>query len=149
MPGNFYSVHDEITLTGSGTPSETIELYLAAPSTHHLNFLGVGVACNHDGTAGDDPIKARLIRVTGTASGTSLTPAKHDTENSLAAQATAIGDSITGLSEVSNSAVWDTYVNPKDFFRPGVKVAPSEKWALALTPGAENRTVKVSFYWEE
>lgn len=149
MPGNIYSGHFQATLGAGG--AARYSAYLKAPATHHINLLLVKVDCDFDSTAGDDPVAAKLERVTGTAAGgTTLTPTKHDSENSLASQATAMmGDTITGLTEVDDSVLWEGYINPKDSFKPGLKLAPSEAVALELDPGTEAREAKISFYWEE
>lgn len=148
MPGQIYSAHATVTLTGSGTPTATMEAYITAPSTHHINLLNVIVSGNYDSTAGDDPIIARLVKATSVSGGTTITPSKHAGDNSLSAQAVVHMDGVTA-SETSNTCIWDTYVNPKDSFRPALVIKPSDSYALELKPGAQNRTVKISFYWEE
>lgn len=145
MPGNYYSAHATVALSGGA--AATMEAYITAPSTGNIRLLGVQVAGNFDSTAGDDPIVARLVRATSVSGGTAITPSEHDT-NGPASQATVHMDSVTA-TEVANSCVWDTYINPKDFFRPGVTIAASESWALELDPGAEARQVKIEFWWEE
>lgn len=149
MAGNLYSAHFQATLGSNG--AEVYCLYFATGSAQSVKILLIEVSCDFDSTAGDDPIEARFEEVTGTAAGgSSLTGSKHDTDNSIAAQATVqAADSITGLSAVANTAVWDTFVNPKDSFRPGLRIGPSKKYALALDPGAEAREAKISIWWEE
>jgi hypothetical protein len=146
MAGRIYSAHVSKSLSGGG--GAAFAMYITAPATNAINLLQVQVGGDYDGTAGDDPVLARLVRITSPASGTAVTPSKHDTRNSLASGATVVGGSVTG-SEVSNSEVWKTYVNPKDAYRPAVTIAPSETWAVELDPGDVDVTVVVSMIWEE
>lgn len=147
MPGRIYRAGFTVSLAGSG--SEVNVLCITAPSTNNPRLTDVIISGDYD-AATDDPVNARLFRVTGTPSGTSLTPAKHNTETSLASQCSLVGgDSITGLSEVTNSAVFDQFVKPGYSFKPGVVMAPDEKWCIALNDGAQAREIKVTFHWEE
>lgn len=149
MAGSTYSAHFQATLSGAG--SEVYCLYFATDADKAAEILLIKCEADFDSTAGDDPVSVRFEEVTGTAAGGSaLTPTKHDTDNSLAAQATVQGaDSITGLSAASNTVVWDGYINPANSFRPGLRIGPSKKYALALNDGAQAREVKISIYWTE
>lgn len=146
MAGRIYSAHVSKNLTGSG--GAAFAMYITAPATNAINLLQVQVGGDFDGTAGDDPVRARLVRITSPASGTAITPSKHDTRNSLASGATVVGGAVTG-SAVADSEVWKTDVNPKDAYRPAVTIAPSETWAIELTPGATDVVATVSMIWEE
>lgn len=149
MAGNIYSAHFQATLGAAG--AERYCAYFAAPSNKAISLLLIKVECDYDATAGDDPVAARFERVTGTVGGGSAaTPTSHDSYVTDAATATVeFADTLTGLSQTANSTVWDAYINPANSFRPGVKVKPSERWALALDPGAQAREAKISIYWEE
>jgi len=145
MPGLIYSAHDTVGLTGAA--GATHEMYITAPSTHHIRITDLIVSGDFD-AATDDPVTVVFQRATSPSSGTTLTPSKHNTENSLAAQATVHGDGVTA-TPVSNSAVFTQYVKPGYSFKPGVVCAPSETWVVTMTPGAQARTMNISLYWEE
>ena len=145
MPGRIYSAHDSVGLTGSG--SATYEMYITAPSTNNIRFTDLIVSGDFD-AATDDPVLVEFLRVTSPSGGTTLTPSKHYTENSLASGATVKGDGVTA-TPVSNSVVFAQYVKPSYSFKPGVTIAPSESWAIRMTPGAQSRTMTISAYWEE
>lgn len=146
MASRIYSVHDtSIALTGSG--SATYELAITVPATNVFKAISLDVSGDFD-SATDDPVLVEFLRASAASSGTSVTPSLLDTGHGLASGATVLMDGVSA-TPVSNSVVFAKRVRVSYSWRPGVTMQPGEIWVCRMTPGAQDRNMDLSFFWEE
>lgn len=103
-----------------------------------------------DGNAAtDDKPLCKLVRVASVTGGTSLTPVAVNDENGNASVTTAVYDA-TSVGSIEKTT-WAEYVHPQGgyTYRPGVRMASGEIWALVVTTGSQGHNCVARIVTEE